>query len=33
VKLRPAGFHVYIDHPRANGHGAISPIECGTISA
>src|SRR5580700_6050 len=33
VKLRPAGFHVYIDESRVNGHSANSLAGCGTISA
>ncbi|HMD43861.1 MAG TPA: hypothetical protein VKH45_12330 [Candidatus Acidoferrum sp.] len=32
VKLRPAGFHIYIDQPRRNSHRAAL-AECGTIGA
>jgi hypothetical protein len=33
VKLRPAGFHIYVNQPRVNRQGATSLTECGTIGA
>jgi hypothetical protein len=32
VKLRPAGFHIYVDQPRRNAHRELLQ-ECSTISA